>query len=117
VAAPATVQREQISAFAGLMGVEVDAWHDDRDYSGGNVERPGFLEAIRRVEAGETGGVIVARIDRFARSAPDGGAMGGGSSTPAGSSRRRRSASTRRRTSARRCSTSCSSWPSCSSTS
>ena len=57
------VQREQISAFAGLMGVEIDAWHDDQDYSGGNVERPGFLEAIRRVEAGETGGVIVARID------------------------------------------------------
>src|SRR5439155_156017 len=69
------VQREQISAFAGLMDVEIDAWHDDRDYSGGNVERPGFLEAIRRVESGETGGVIVARIDRFARSAPDGGAM------------------------------------------
>jgi DNA invertase Pin-like site-specific DNA recombinase len=36
---------------------------------------PGFLEVIRRIEAGETGGVIVARIDRFARSAPDGGAM------------------------------------------
>jgi site-specific DNA recombinase len=57
------------------MGVEIDAWHDDQDYSGGNVERPGFLEVIRRIEAGETGGVIVARIDRFARSAPDGGAM------------------------------------------
>lgn len=67
------VQREQIAAFAGLMGVEVDAWHDDQDYSGGNVERPGFLEVIRRIETGETGGVIVARIDRFARSAPDGG--------------------------------------------
>lgn len=69
------VQREQISAFAGLMGVEIDAWHDDQDYSGGNVERPAFLEVIRRIEIGETGGVIVARIDRFARSAPDGGAM------------------------------------------
>ncbi len=69
------VQREQIAAFAGLMGVEIDTWHDDQDYSGGNVERPGFLEVIRRIEAGETGGVIVARIDRFARSAPDGGAM------------------------------------------
>src|SRR3954468_16271885 len=95
------VQREQISAFASLMGVEIDAWHDDQDYSGGNVERPGFLEAIRRVESGETGGVIVARIDRFARSAPDGGAMvrriidAGGISSP-----RRKSASTRRPTSA-----------------
>lgn len=69
------VQRGQIAAFAGLMGVEIDAWHDDQDYSGGNVERPGFLEVIRRIEAGETGGVIVARIDRFARSAPDGGTM------------------------------------------
>ncbi len=69
------VQREQISSFASLMGVEIDTWHEDQDYSGGNVERPGFLEVIRRIEAGETGGVIVARIDRFARSAPDGGAM------------------------------------------
>jgi site-specific DNA recombinase len=57
------------------MGVEIDAWHDDQDYSGGNVDRPAFLEVIRRIETGETGGVIVARIDRFARSAPDGGAM------------------------------------------
>src|SRR5439155_13083762 len=69
------VQREQISAFASLMGVEIDAWHDDQDYSGGNIERPGFLEVIRRIESGETGGVIVAKIDRFARSAPDGGSM------------------------------------------
>jgi site-specific DNA recombinase len=69
------VQREQIEAFASLMGVEIDAWHDDQDYSGGNVARPAFLEVIRRIETGETGGVIVARIDRFARSAPDGGAM------------------------------------------
>jgi DNA invertase Pin-like site-specific DNA recombinase len=29
------VQREQIEAFASLMGVEIDAWHDDQDYSGG----------------------------------------------------------------------------------
>jgi hypothetical protein len=33
------------------MGVELDAWHDDQDCSGGNVERPGFLEVIRRIEA------------------------------------------------------------------
>ncbi len=69
------VQREQIEAFASLMGVDVDEWHDDQDFSGGNVERPAFLEVIRRIESGETGGVIVAKIDRFARSAPDGGAM------------------------------------------
>ena len=72
------VQREQIEAFASLMGVEVDEWHDDQDFSGGNVERPAFLEVIRRIESGETGGVIVAKIDRFARSAPDGGAMARG---------------------------------------
>jgi DNA invertase Pin-like site-specific DNA recombinase len=59
------VQRGQIEAFAGLLGVEIDAWHDDQDHSGGNVERPGFLEVIRRIEAGESGGVIVARIDQW----------------------------------------------------
>jgi DNA invertase Pin-like site-specific DNA recombinase len=69
------VQREQIEAFASLIGVTIDQWHDDQDLSGGNADRPGFLEVVRRIEARETGGVIVAKIDRFARSAPDGGAM------------------------------------------
>src|ERR1043166_3912657 len=35
------------------------------------LERPMFQQALARCEAGETGGIIVARLDRFARSAVD----------------------------------------------
>jgi DNA invertase Pin-like site-specific DNA recombinase len=85
------------------MGVENDAWHDDEDYSSGNVDRPGFRGVIRRIEAGETGRVIVARIDRFARSAPDGGAMVRRILNAGGVFASAQERSTRRPTSARRC--------------
>ena len=68
-------QREQIQAMATLLGVTVDQWHDDEDESGGNNQRPGWLEVVRRIEEGETGGVIVAKLDRFARDAVDGPRM------------------------------------------
>lgn len=68
------VQRQRIEEYAQLLGVEVAAWHDDQDYSGGNTERPGFQEVMRRIKAGETGGVIVAHTDRFSRSVADGSA-------------------------------------------
>lgn len=66
------VQREAIERYAGEMGGEVVAWQTDEDYSGGNTERPGFQAALERLEAGETDGVVVMRIDRFARSTADG---------------------------------------------
>jgi len=34
------------------------------------MDRPGFVEMMARVEAGETQGVVVAKLDRFARSLP-----------------------------------------------
>src|SRR5215207_1235636 len=39
----------------------------DLDESGGKLDRPGLNEALRRVEAGESGGVIVAWLDRLSR--------------------------------------------------
>ncbi len=41
------VQREQISAFAGLMGVEIDAWHDDPLSREDDAERQALLEQHR----------------------------------------------------------------------
>jgi site-specific DNA recombinase len=41
------------------------------DQSGARRERPGFQEALARCESGETGGIVVAKLDRFARSAID----------------------------------------------
>lgn len=62
------VQREQIAAWAKLRGVTIAAWHEDLDQSGGSIDRPAFRAALERVDRGETGGLVVAKIDRFARS-------------------------------------------------
>ena len=68
------VQRNQIEEYAAFLNLPVIAWHSDEDYSGGNTQRPGFQEIMRRIKAGETGGVIVAHTDRFSRSVADGSA-------------------------------------------
>ncbi|MCA1707452.1 MAG: recombinase family protein [Actinobacteria bacterium] len=62
------VQREQIAQWAKLRKVTIAEWHTDLDQSGAKVDRPGLTEAMRRVEASETGGIVVAKLDRFARS-------------------------------------------------
>ena len=61
-------QRDQITAWAKFRGVEILAWHEDLDRSGGTIDRPGFQRAIERIERGETEGLVVAKLDRFARS-------------------------------------------------
>lgn len=66
------VQREQISAFARVMGAEIAQWHEDFDQSGGTLNRPGLNAALERIDQGVTGGLIVAKIDRFARAAEAG---------------------------------------------
>jgi DNA invertase Pin-like site-specific DNA recombinase len=62
------LQREQIQSWAKLRGVEVVTWHTDLDQSGAKSDRPGLTEALRRAQAGESGGIVVAKLDRFARS-------------------------------------------------
>jgi site-specific DNA recombinase len=64
------LQRQQIEGWAKLHGHEVVAWHTDLDQSGGKMDRPGFVEMMARVKAGQTEGVVVAKLDRFARSLP-----------------------------------------------
>jgi DNA invertase Pin-like site-specific DNA recombinase len=65
------VQRKKIADWAALHEVEVVAWWEEIDQSGAKLERPLFQGALARCERGETGGIIVARLDRFARSAVD----------------------------------------------
>src|SRR5262245_11440579 len=65
------VQRQKIADWAALHDVEVVQWWAEIDQSGARLERPMFQEALARCERGETGGIIVARLDRFARSAVD----------------------------------------------
>src|SRR2546421_2393489 len=61
------VQREAIQRWADYRGVEIAAWHFDEDESGGSQNRPGLRAAMDRIEAGETDGIAVWKIDRFAR--------------------------------------------------
>jgi DNA invertase Pin-like site-specific DNA recombinase len=65
------VQRKKIADWAKLHEVEIVQWWEEIDQSGAKLERPMFQEALARCEAGVTGGVVVARLDRFARSAVD----------------------------------------------
>jgi DNA invertase Pin-like site-specific DNA recombinase len=65
------VQRNEIAAWAKLHEVKIVHWWKEMDQSGAKLERPMFQEALARCEAGETGGIVVARLDRFARSAVD----------------------------------------------
>jgi DNA invertase Pin-like site-specific DNA recombinase len=64
-------QREKIEAWAKLHDAQIIEWHQELDESGAKRERPKFQEALARCERGETGGIVVAKLDRFARSAVD----------------------------------------------
>jgi site-specific DNA recombinase len=65
------VQRKKIAGWAAVHGVEVVCWWEELDQSGAKLARPMFQEALGRCERGESGGIVVARLDRFARSAVD----------------------------------------------
>lgn len=61
------VQREQISAWARAHGHAL-TWHEpELDVSGGTMARPIFEQVLERVRSGRSEGVIVAKLDRFAR--------------------------------------------------
>lgn len=61
------VQRQQVAAWAKLRDVEIAAWHEDLDQSGGKLDRPGLEALLVRIESGQTGGVAVAKLDRLTR--------------------------------------------------
>jgi site-specific DNA recombinase len=62
-----SVQRERIEAWGRLHGAAL-TWHEpELDVSGGGMRRPIFDRIMERVRAGESGGVVVAKLDRFAR--------------------------------------------------
>jgi DNA invertase Pin-like site-specific DNA recombinase len=61
------LQEEKCRALAKARGLQVEKVFTDLDESGGKMDRPAFKQVLARIESGESGGVIVARIDRFAR--------------------------------------------------
>jgi DNA invertase Pin-like site-specific DNA recombinase len=66
------VQREQIEAWAKGNGATVGKVFEELDESGARADRPLLLHAMDRVEAGESEGIVVAKLDRFGRSLIDG---------------------------------------------
>ncbi|HLL87319.1 MAG TPA: recombinase family protein [Thermoleophilaceae bacterium] len=70
-----SVQRDAIKGYASNLGGEIVAWHDDQNFSGGSVERPDFQRVLERLRSGDTDGIVVMRVDRFARSVADGAAI------------------------------------------
>jgi site-specific DNA recombinase len=65
------IQRERCEGVAQAGGHTIVRWFEDLDESGGKADRPGFQKVLARIEAGETQGVVVAKLDRFARSVAD----------------------------------------------
>lgn len=61
------VQRDRIQAWADMRGVEIAAWHEDLDQSGGKLHRPGLDAMLARIRTGQTGGLAVAHLDRLSR--------------------------------------------------
>jgi DNA invertase Pin-like site-specific DNA recombinase len=61
------VQEDRCRALAAAKGYKVGRVHRDLDQSGGKMDRPGLQAALDRVEAGASAGIIVATLDRFAR--------------------------------------------------
>jgi site-specific DNA recombinase len=64
----AEAQRDEIEAFCALHGHRVAAWHDDLEEPGSKARQPGLERALARLEASETGGIVVAKLDRIAPS-------------------------------------------------
>jgi DNA invertase Pin-like site-specific DNA recombinase len=62
------VQLETIERHARGAGHELVDVLKDLDQPGSRDDRPAFQDALQRVEHGEADGIIVAKLDRFARS-------------------------------------------------
>ena len=65
------VQRERIAAWAAAHGHRIAQVHEELDVSGATIDRPKLNAAMARVEARETGGIVVFKLDRFGRTLVD----------------------------------------------
>jgi site-specific DNA recombinase len=63
------VQEQQIRTYAAARGIEIENIYCELDRSGATLNRTLLQQALARIESGESGGLIVARLDRFARTA------------------------------------------------
>ncbi len=62
-----SLQLRRARDHADARGLKVGVVFEELDVSGGDPDRPDLELAVRRVEEGKSGGIIVLRFDRFAR--------------------------------------------------
>src|SRR5215471_7313470 len=60
-------QEERCRALAKARGYEIGEVFEELNVSGGSMNRPALNEALKRIRDGVSGGILVARIDRFSR--------------------------------------------------
>jgi DNA invertase Pin-like site-specific DNA recombinase len=65
------VQEERCRAQLVAHGYDVGRVFKDEDQSGGKMDRPAFAAAMERIKTGESGGMIVAKLNRFSRRVKD----------------------------------------------
>ena len=61
------VQRNALEAWAAERGVQLVVHDPEENVSGGTMDRPVFNQIMRRIRAKESGGIVVYKLDRFAR--------------------------------------------------
>src|SRR5215213_4009389 len=61
------VQRAAIKGWAAARGVEVLVHEPEENVSGGTMDRPVFNRIMERIRVNESGGIVVWKLDRFAR--------------------------------------------------
>ncbi len=62
------VQKEAIERWAKENETTVIVQEPELDRSGGTMDRPVFNQIMERIRQGQSGGIVVYRVDRFARS-------------------------------------------------
>ena len=65
------VQREKVEAWAGLHDIGLGQVFEELDVSGGTMQRPELDKALARIASRASGGLIVAKLDRFGRNAAE----------------------------------------------
>jgi site-specific DNA recombinase len=63
-------QKRQILRYCGDE-IPLTDWYSDPDFSGKNTKRPAFQRGLQAIADGEASGMIVCKLDRFARSVID----------------------------------------------
>jgi DNA invertase Pin-like site-specific DNA recombinase len=61
------VQRRALESWAAERGIELVMHPPEENVSGATMDRPIFNRIMRRIRARESGGIVVYKLDRFAR--------------------------------------------------